>query len=96
MAAERAIQEGEAREFDESSASETNVPLVDGSLVLKLDFQPETPVEPEEREGRRRRRSHARAKTISIRRLSKAEINRGRKLYPEQDYWKPVSRAECA
>jgi len=96
MAAERAIQAGEAKDVDESSASETNVPLVDGSLALKVDFQPEFPSEPEERDGRRRRRSHARAKTISIRRLSKAEINKGRKLYPEHDYWKPTSRAECA
>jgi Sigma-70, region 4 len=49
----------------------------------------------EERRGRRKRRSRARARTISIRRLSKAELNRGRDLYPENDYWKPQSRSEC-
>jgi len=49
----------------------------------------------EERRGRRKRRSRARARTISIRRLSKAELNRGRDLYPETDYWKPKSRTEC-
>jgi hypothetical protein len=49
----------------------------------------------EERRGRRKRRSRARARTISIRRLSKAELNRGRELYPEMDYWKPRSRTEC-
>ncbi|MEM8607358.1 MAG: sigma factor-like helix-turn-helix DNA-binding protein [Myxococcota bacterium] len=49
----------------------------------------------EERRGRRKRRSRARARTISIRRLSKAELNRGRELYPETDYWKPKSRSEC-
>jgi hypothetical protein len=49
----------------------------------------------EERRGRRKRRSRARARTISIRRLSKAELNRGRELYPEDDYWKPKSRSEC-
>ena len=49
----------------------------------------------EERRGRRKRRSRARARTISIRRLSKAELNRGRELYPESDYWKPKSRSEC-
>jgi hypothetical protein len=48
-----------------------------------------------ERRGRRKRRSRARARTISIRRLSKAELNRGRELYPETDYWKPRSRSEC-
>ncbi|MGB3052678.1 MAG: sigma factor-like helix-turn-helix DNA-binding protein [Polyangiales bacterium] len=49
----------------------------------------------DERRGRRKRRSRARARTISIRRLSKAELNRGRELYPEDDYWKPRSRSEC-
>ncbi|MGB5368684.1 MAG: sigma factor-like helix-turn-helix DNA-binding protein [Polyangiales bacterium] len=60
------------------------------SLVDALD-EPGT----EERRGRRKRRSRARARTISIRRLSKAELNRGRELYPESDYWKPKSRSEC-
>jgi hypothetical protein len=49
----------------------------------------------DERRGRRKRRSRARARTISIRRLSKAELNRGRELFPETDYWKPRTRAEC-
>ena len=51
--------------------------------------------EQEERRGRRKRRSRARARTISIRRLSKAELNRGRELYPESDYWRPKNRSEC-
>ncbi len=46
-------------------------------------------------EGGRKRRSRARARTISIRRLSKSELNRGRLLDPETDYWKPSTRAEC-
>ena len=58
------------------------------------------PVEDEEdgsvRRGRRKRRSRERARTISIRRLSKAELNRGRQLYPETDYWRPKTRSECA
>lgn len=49
----------------------------------------------DERRGRRKRRSRARARTISIRRLSKAELNRGRELFPETDYWKPKTRSEC-
>ena len=48
-----------------------------------------------ERTGRRRRRNRTRARTISIRRLSKAELNRGRMLYPEEDYWRPKTRTEC-
>jgi hypothetical protein len=48
-----------------------------------------------DRPGRRRRRSRTRARTISIRRLSKAELNRGRMLYPEEEYWRPRTRTEC-
>ncbi|MGB0678075.1 MAG: sigma factor-like helix-turn-helix DNA-binding protein [Polyangiales bacterium] len=43
-----------------------------------------------------RERQRTRARTISIRRLSKAELNRGREEYPEFDYWRPHTRAECA
>ena len=50
---------------------------------------------PKRKRGRRKRRNRARARTISIRRLSKAELNRGRLLYPETDYWKPKMRSEC-
>lgn len=49
----------------------------------------------EEHPGRRKRRRRKRARTVSIRRLSKTELNRGRKLYPEEDYWKPRTRADC-
>jgi hypothetical protein len=44
--------------------------------------------------GRVRRRQ--RARTISIKRLSKRELERGRALYPEIDYWKPQKRSDCA
>jgi hypothetical protein len=67
----------------------------EGSLALALAATDADEAE-EEEGGRRRRRSRARAQTISIRRLSKAELNRGRQLYPETDYWKPKTRAECA
>jgi hypothetical protein len=45
--------------------------------------------------GKRRRRSRARARTISIRRLSKTELNLGRMMYPEEQYWRPEARGEC-
>lgn len=64
------------------------------SLAEALD--PEGPGETEpDRPSRRRSRSRRRARTISIRRLSKTELNRGRMLYPETDYWKPTTRADC-
>jgi hypothetical protein len=63
------------------------------SLAEALEEAPDD--EGRKGEGRRKRRSRARARTISIRRLSKAELNRGRALYPETEYWKPTNREEC-
>lgn len=44
---------------------------------------------------RGRRAQRARARTISIKRLSKRELERGRQLFPEAEYDKPATRAEC-
>ncbi len=43
----------------------------------------------------RRKRNRSRARTISVRRLSKTELKRGQMLYPETDYWKPRNRVSC-
>jgi hypothetical protein len=67
---------------------------MEGSLALSLEPLDDDDVTDEE--GRRRRRSRARARTISIRRLSKTELNLGRMMYPEEQYWRPESRGECA
>lgn len=66
-------------------------PLTEGSLALAFDHATED-FEDIQDEGDDKR---TRARTISIRRLSKSELNRGRVLYPEEEYWKPKSRAEC-
>lgn len=48
------------------------------------------------REQRRSRRKRAvRACTISVKRMTKREIEVGRLMYPERDYWRPRERAEC-
>lgn len=70
-------------------------PVMDGSLALALANSEDLDGEGDDELGGRRRRNRARAHTISIRRLSKAELNRGRQLYPETEYWKPKSRSEC-
>lgn len=55
-------------------------------------IQPDTTVEePEEP----RVRARVRAKTISIKRLSKRELDRGRMLYPEAEYERPSTRGDC-
>ncbi len=66
-------------------------PAMHGSLAMQLEETEDT----ESLEEGRKRRNRARAHTISIRRLSKAELRRGRELYPETDYWRPKTRAEC-
>ncbi|MCA9615804.1 MAG: DNA-binding protein, partial [Myxococcales bacterium] len=70
--------------------------LLEENVVELGENLSDAAVRPERKRGRRKRRSRARARTISIRRLSKSELNRGRLLYPETDYWKPVSRSACA
>src|SRR6187549_3616416 len=45
---------------------------------------------------RSRRKRDVRARTISIKRMTKRELEFGRLLYPETDYDKPKTRAECA
>ncbi len=48
------------------------------------------------REQRRsRRKRDVRARTISVKRMTKRELEIGRLLYPESDYDKPIARAEC-
>jgi hypothetical protein len=93
----------EQRETHMERSAESPMPMMQGSLALAFEAalqdgegsQNDADEELDDL-GRRRRRSRARARTISIRRLSKAELNRGRALYPEEDYWRPMSRGECA
>jgi len=48
------------------------------------------------REQRRsRRKREVRARTISVKRMTKRELEIGRLLYPETDYEKPRAREEC-
>jgi len=69
---------------------------IDGALALALEPGGDEFEDELDESGRRRRRSRARARTISIRRLSKTELNLGRVMYPEEQYWRPESRGECA
>ena len=88
--------ESEEMTTDAGTMASGGEPHMEGALALAIGEDLEE-VEGEEPGGRRRkRRSRARARTISIRRLSKTELNLGKMLYPEVDYWRPKSRAECA
>ena len=95
-------QAGDVLEGDWMAAEATTsaAPVVAGSLAVALlndGFEEEEEDGQDDDEpGRRRRRSRARARTISIRRLSKTELNLGRMMYPEEQYWRPQTRGECA
>lgn len=67
--------------------------LTNGSAAVEIEATEEVIT----REQRRSRRKRAvRARTISVKRMTKRELEVGRLLYPETDYWKPRSRNECA
>jgi Sigma-70, region 4 len=65
------------------------VPETDGATALEV-------APAITREQRRSRRKRAvRARTISVKRMTKRELEIGRLLYPESDYEKPRTREEC-
>ena len=66
--------------------------LTDGALALKPDVEPQLTRE----QRRSRRKRDVRARTISVKRLSKAELERGRLLFPEDTAAeRPHKRVEC-
>jgi hypothetical protein len=67
-------------------------PATEGALALKTADQAVT------REQRRsRRKREVRARTISVKRMTKRELELGRMLYPDvEDVEKPVTREECS
>jgi hypothetical protein len=66
---------------------------LDGATALASEADSEH-ITREQRRSRRKR--EVRARTISVKRMTKRELEIGRLLYPETDYWKPRTRAECA
>ncbi|MEZ4224996.1 MAG: sigma factor-like helix-turn-helix DNA-binding protein [Polyangiaceae bacterium] len=85
------MESKKADELAEIGVEETSFP-VDGATALS----PEESEENITREQRRsRRKRDIRARTISVKRMTKRELEIGRLLYPETDYWKPRTRAEC-
>ncbi len=70
-------------------------PCTDGALAL--DTQSTLDGAPVTREQRRsRRKREVRARTISVKRMTKRELELGRLLYPEVEVERPRTRADCA
>lgn len=79
---------------DASEGAAEGEPIVEGALAKKP--APATAATAITREQRRsRRKREIRARTISVKRMTKRELEIGRMLYPETDYYKPKTRAEC-
>jgi hypothetical protein len=64
--------------------------MLDGATALLPDEE----ITREQRRSRRKR--DVRARTISVKRMTKRELEIGKLLYPETDYYQPARRAECA
>jgi hypothetical protein len=80
-----------------TGGDETPALVTDGALALAVSPE-ETSEETVTREQRRSRRQRdIRARTISVKRMTKRELEMGRLLYPEvDDIVRPKTRAECA
>jgi hypothetical protein len=88
---ELTFQDGES--LDEGT--ESTELMVEGALARKpAPVTSATAITREQRRSRRKR--EVRARTISVKRMTKRELEIGRMLYPETDYQKPRTRAECA
>lgn len=80
----------EAKTTAADTVAEPSLPI-EGATALRAD---EIGITREQRRSRRKR--DVRARTISVKRMTKRELEIGRLLYPENGYWKPRTRAECA
>ena len=81
-------QDGSVQDGDGTSLQ------TEGALALQPEVHEEKPVTREQRRSRRKR--DVRARTISVKRMTKRELELGRLLYPEvEDVQKPKTRAEC-
>jgi hypothetical protein len=90
-------------EFDAGDVHETNsdasiggdsmVTEVEGALARAPRATADEGITREQRRSRRKR--EVRARTISVKRMTKRELEIGRMLYPENDYERPVTRTEC-
>jgi hypothetical protein len=92
------IEEQVAATIETAVQEDAPMPMLEGALALATDALPEgdddKPVTREQRRSRRKR--EVRARTISVKRMTKRELELGRLLYPDvEDVVKPTTRAEC-
>ena len=81
---------------DMDDASDDSGPQIDGALALAPSETLDGDVAVTREQRRSRRKRDVRARTISVKRMTKRELELGRMLYPEVDVEKPKKREECA
>lgn len=82
------------KNVSEAGEAEVAIAQTEGALARAVDDGSEEHVTREQRRSRRKR--EVRARTISVKRMTKRELELGRLLYPEVDVEKPQTRADCA
>ncbi len=82
----QAVEEGDI------NVAEIDPLAIDGALARDTAQTADTAITREQRRSRRKRA--VRARTISVKRMTKRELELGRMLYPETDYFKPSSRSQ--
>ncbi|MDF2692837.1 MAG: DNA-binding protein AsgB [Labilithrix sp.] len=91
------VEAGEMVEVADSIALGEHIPTrTEGALALQQDVQSEEEEKVTREQRRSRRKRDVRARTISVKRMTKRELELGRLLYPDvEDVVKPRTRAEC-
>jgi hypothetical protein len=82
------LQAAEAELAMETVTEPAAEPSIGGEIGIEEEH-----ITREQRRSRRKR--DVRARTISVKRMTKRELEIGRLLYPETGYYKPRTRAEC-
>ncbi len=83
------------KDLKDEPQAESLEPLTEGALALQTVVEAAPQVTREQRRSRRKRA--IRARTISVKRMTKRELELGRLLYPEMDdIERPEMRADCA
>jgi hypothetical protein len=84
-----------ADEADETDETEETEETAEREAAAKAPAVAAGGAEPARTGRSSRRKRPVRAKTIAIKQMRKEELRLGALLYPERDYWRPRTRAEC-
>ena len=95
MDIKKKLDEMSNSEIDEDALPDGEPLRTDGHLALAPTERGEDGALVTREQRRSRRKREIRARTISVKRMTKRELEIGRLLYPESDYEKPTTREEC-